>query len=103
VTVVAFWNVVVLGLPFHCTVDVVTKLVPFTVRVNAIPPARALDGFNPFNVGTGLLTVNVEPFDVPPPGAGLNTVTVALPPVAISAGSHLRLDLIRTHEIRRPR
>jgi len=38
--------VVVREFPFHCTVEVDTKLVPVTVRVNAAPPARAELGFS---------------------------------------------------------
>ena len=36
-------------------------------------------------VGTGLFTANDTAFDAPPPGAGLNTVTLAVPAVAMSA------------------
>ena len=35
-------------------------------------------------VGTGLLTVNVNALDVPPPGVGLNTVTDEVPVAAMS-------------------
>jgi hypothetical protein len=39
-------------------------------------------------VGTGLLMVNVAEFEVPPPGAGLTTVTDAVPAVAtLAAGT----------------
>jgi hypothetical protein len=70
--------------PFHCTVEVETKLVPFTVRVNAAPPAVALEGESEVAVGSGFLMVNVRAFDVPPPGVGFTTVTNAVPPVAMS-------------------
>ena len=40
----ALTKVVVRGLPFHCTTDVETKLVPLTVRVKAGPPWNALLG-----------------------------------------------------------
>jgi len=36
--------------------------------------------------GTGLLTMNGEFPDVPPPGAGLVTITLNVPAVAMSAG-----------------
>ena len=73
--------------PFHRTFDPETKLVPVTVRVNADPPAVAEEGDMVERVGTGLLAavmVKVNPPEVPPPGVGLKTVTVAVPAVAIS-------------------
>ena len=42
---------------------------------NAALPAIALFGTNVDIAGTGVVTVNVTVFEVPPPGAGLNTVT----------------------------
>jgi len=59
--------------------------VPFTVNVNAAPPAFALAGESVVIVGVGLLTVKLAAADVPPPGAGLVTATGNVPPVAISA------------------
>jgi hypothetical protein len=61
--------------PPKLTVEVETKLVPFTVRVNCGPPAVAQVGLSELMVGTGLLIVNVTAFDVPPAGVGLTTVT----------------------------
>ena len=64
------------------------KLVPFTVRVKADPPAVADEGLKLVVVGTGLsgtLIVKVCELEVPPPGEGLKTVTLAVPAVAISA------------------
>ena len=61
------------------------KFVPFTVSVKALPPAVTEEGVIDVVVGTGLLIVKVCPPDVPPPGAGLNTVTLAVPALAISA------------------
>ncbi len=40
-------KVVVLGKPFHLTSDPDMKPPPFTVRVNAGPPATAVDGTKP--------------------------------------------------------
>src|SRR5712691_4962441 len=80
-------NVVVRLTPFHRTIDPTTKFVPFTVSVNAGPPAGADAGLSPVVVGSGLGAeemVKVCAFDVPPPGAGLNTVTDAVPIVAMS-------------------
>src|SRR5207253_2979984 len=74
--------------PFHRTTDEpATKFVPFTVNVNAAPPAVADVGLRLVVVGTGFAgveIVNVWAFEVPPPGAGLNTVTDAVPAVARS-------------------
>jgi branched-subunit amino acid transport protein AzlD len=47
-------KVVTRALPFHCTVAPETKFVPFTVRVNAAPPAVALEGESEVAAGTGL-------------------------------------------------
>ena len=71
--------------PFQRTAEVFTKLLPFTVNVNAVPPAFAVAGLRLVVVGTGLLIAKATAFEVPPPGVGVNTVTVAVPAVARSA------------------
>lgn len=78
-------NVVVRFDPFQRTLEPATKLLPLTVSVNAGPPAFAVAGLRLVVVGTGLLIVNVRELEVPPPGAGLNTVTEAVPAMAMSA------------------
>ena len=85
VSCVALTKVVVFALPLNWTTDVETKFVPLTVRVNAAPPAVAPVGDSEVIAGAGLLTVNVAAAEVPPPGAGLVTVTGNDPAVAISA------------------
>jgi hypothetical protein len=73
--------------PFHLTTEPDIKFVPLTVRVKAAPPAVAELGLRPVVVGTGLsgmLIVKVWALEVPPPGEGLNTVTLAVPAVAMS-------------------
>jgi hypothetical protein len=45
-------------------------------------------------VGTGLFIVNVNPDEVPPPGVGLNTVTVVVPAVAIFAAGTTAVKLV---------
>jgi hypothetical protein len=80
-------KVVVRLAPFHRTAELETNPVPFTVRVNAGPPAVAEAGEIPVTVGTGRLAevmLNACGLDVPPPGAGLNTATCAVPDVAMS-------------------
>src|SRR5205085_2127532 len=75
VSCVALTNVVVRVAPFHLTVLPLTKPVPATVSVKAGPLTSALLGVRPVSVGAGLFTVNVCPAEVPPPGAGVTTVT----------------------------
>ena len=80
--------VVVRFVPFHLTTEPEMKLVPFTVRVKPAPPAVADVGLRLVVVGTGLsgtLIVKVWELEVPPPGVGLKTVTLAVPAVAMSA------------------
>jgi len=67
------------------TTEVETKPVPFTVNVKAAPPAGALVGAIDLSVGAGLFTVKICAFEVPPPGAGFETVTLTVPAVAMSA------------------
>ena len=88
VTCVEETYVVVRPEPFHLTTELEMKLVPLTVKVKAAPPAVADEGLRLVVVGTGLsgtLIVKVWVLEVPPPGAGLNTVTMAVPAVAMSA------------------
>ena len=63
----------------------VRNLAPATDSVNPVPPAVADGGLKLEARGTRLLMVKVCALDVPPPGLGLTTVTLALPAVAISA------------------
>jgi hypothetical protein len=87
-------NVVVRAEPFQSTVEVETKLVPFTVKVNEPLPAVVEVGLIEVIVGTGLLMVKVTEFEVPPPGAGFTTVTDAVPPVATLAAGMVAVSLI---------
>ena len=87
VNCVALTNVVVRELPFHRTTELLTKLLPVTVSVNAPEPALAVFGEIDVSTGTGFgaaVTVNVTEFDVPPPGAGFVTVTAGVPADATS-------------------
>ena len=80
--------------PFHLTTELEMKLVPFTVRVKPAPPAVADEGLRVVVVGTGLsgtLIVKVWALEVPPPGVGLKTVTLAVAAVAMSAA---RIDAV---------
>ena len=69
------------------TSELLMKLVPFTVNVNAPEPAATLAGCKVVTVGTGLLPEVIEKvtrFEVPPPGVGLVTLTVGDPALATS-------------------
>jgi hypothetical protein len=76
------------AVPFHSTTDDGTKPVPVTSSVWVVDPATTLAGFTAVITGGGLFTVKVVVAELPPPGAGLNTVIAAEPPSARSvAGS----------------
>jgi len=75
---------VVRSTPFHLTLLPELKCVPFTISVNAGLPACLVEGVIVLIVGPDLIS-KVMPLDVPPPGNGLKTVTVAVPADAISA------------------
>ena len=77
---------VIAGLVPKFTVAPATKPVPVRVNVKAAPPTVAEAGAIEVSVGAETaLIVNDRLPDVPPPGAGFVTVTVAVPAVAISA------------------
>src|SRR5580704_13610930 len=84
VSVVLLTWVVASFTPFHSMTEPTTKLVPVAVRVKAAPPCVGELGEIEVSVGTGLSTTKLEFPDVPPPGAGLLTVTANVPPFAIS-------------------
>jgi hypothetical protein len=85
VNCVALPKVVARAEPLKFTTDVETKLVPFTVIVNAVSPTFLLAGAMLVVVGSKLFTVKVCPLEVPPPGVRLVTVILNVPPVATSA------------------
>src|ERR1700686_2384280 len=76
---------VIAGLDPKFTVVPVTKPLPVIVSVNAAPPTQVLAGAIEVSVRADPLIVNDRVPDVPPPEAGLVTVTLAVPVVAISA------------------
>ena len=83
---VALVNVVISGFPLKLMTDFASKFVPFTVSVKAVPPGACI-GPRLDIVGTGLLAllmVNICAPDGPGVGAGLITVTIAVPAVAMS-------------------
>jgi hypothetical protein len=66
-------------------VDVETKFEPVTASVKPDVPTSTEFGVSDVIAGTGLSIVKVRGLDVPPPGAGVETVTEAVPVVAMSA------------------
>jgi hypothetical protein len=85
VSCVALMNVVVLDAPLNVTTAPAANPDPFTVNVNAAPPAAAPVGESDVMAIFELLIVNWRLAEVPPPGAALVTETVAVPAVAMSA------------------
>ena len=65
--------------PFQRICEDEVKFVPVTVSVKARLSAEMLAGERVVSVGTGLLTMKLSADDVPPPGDGVCTATLALP------------------------
>src|SRR5205823_5471744 len=89
VSVALLIKLVVREVPFHLTMELFKKFAPATVMVKAAPPAVAELGMMLDNVGAGFgeaLMVKTFAAEVPP-GAGLRTVTVAVPVEAISVAA----------------
>ena len=88
VNCVGLIKVVTRDAPFQFITEPLIKSVPLTVNVNAAPPVIAVFGLIEVSTGGGLLTITLlivkrsDPL-VPPPGAPVNTVTFAVPAVAI--------------------
>jgi hypothetical protein len=75
---VALINVVGRGEPFQFTTNPFTKFVPLTVRVKPAALQNGVEGKDVVDaeseVMAGATTANESAFEVPPAGAGLNTV-----------------------------
>ena len=79
-------KVVARAVPFHCTCEVGMNPLPVTDKLSAVAPMAAEEGRIELTEGAGLAAiVKAMPVDVPPPGEGLITVTVAVPTVETSA------------------
>lgn len=87
-------NVVGRAAPFHSTVEDDMKLVPVTVSVKAAPPVIAELGVNNVIAGTAPVIVNVRAAEVPPPGEGLITVTLAVLAELMSVGAMAACKLV---------
>jgi hypothetical protein len=78
---------VCLSEPFQRTFEPLTKFEPYTFKVKLGPLAATEDGPREIIVGLGLAVMkNNRESVTPPPGAGLKTVTSALPTAPISLG-----------------
>ena len=84
---VELMKVVTRLLPFQRTMEPFTNPVPKTVKSNAGPPTEVLEGVSPVTVGVGFVLVMLKTrlADVPPPGAGVRTLTLTLPEAETSA------------------
>jgi hypothetical protein len=69
------------GVPFQSIVDELMKLLPVTTSEKVAVPAITLEGEREEIAGTGFTAVmaNVAAPEVPPPGAGVTTVMLAVP------------------------
>jgi hypothetical protein len=72
-------------LPFHCTVVLARKSDPRTVRTKGSPWAVAALGAMLVVIGAAFATVKGSALELPPPGAGVVTVTTIWAAVARSA------------------
>jgi hypothetical protein len=81
IRVLLLTNVVGWFWPFQRTVELLMKPAPIIVKVAPEVPAVTASGMTAVRTGAGLsgTMVNAATVDVPPPGAGLNTVTLAVP------------------------
>jgi hypothetical protein len=77
-------NVVFSLVAFQTIVELFTKLLPFTVKVNAGESASTFRGDSEVAIGTGLSMVNFRVFVIPPPGAEFLTFTKTVPAFATS-------------------
>jgi len=101
VSLVALTYVVGSDVPFHLTADAASKALPLTVKVNPALPAVALAGAIALTAGSGLTLVieKVWSPEDPPPGAGLLTVTLALPAAAISAAGTAAVSFVTLEKV----
>jgi hypothetical protein len=79
--------------------EVPTKSKPVAVRVNAAPPAVAVEGEIEVSEGRGLLMVKVWAFDVPPSGVGLNTVMGNEPVTVMSLAGMLAVNWVELTKV----
>ena len=91
------WNAVWRFDPLTVATELFTKFTPFTVSVADPLPASTLVGEIERIWGTGAVfcvTVSVSSAEVPPPGAGVNTVIDIAPGCDISAGGKIAVSSV---------
>src|SRR4029450_819121 len=98
---VSLTKLVVRSAPFQRTTEFETKPVPFTVSVKAGLPAPVKFGLRVVIAGTGfpLVIVNITAFEVPPIGAGFDTVMTALPGAAISLAGIVAVSSVALEDV----
>jgi hypothetical protein len=87
-------NVVVNAVAFHFTVEVETKFVPFTAKVNCGPPAVAQAGLSELIVGTALMVITSVALPVLQGLAPLLAVIVTLVVPAVVGVPEIRPVLV---------
>ena len=88
---VALTYVVVSPVPFQLITELLVKLVPVAVSVNADPPAMAVFGVTELSTGTGgLCTINASAVEVPAPA--VETVILSVPAVVIFAAGTIAVN-----------
>src|SRR5690349_7645915 len=90
-------SVVGRSVPFQRISEPGTKLVPVTAKVKVCAPTGAQLGSRELIVGMGFVPLLMAKFsilDVPPPGAGLATVTDAVPADPIAAAGMAAVNCV---------
>jgi hypothetical protein len=85
------------SVPFQRTAEFATKFRPFSNKLKACSPSGAQEGLTKLSVGTGLgalVMVKVIALEVPPPGAGLVTVTAGVPVEAMAAAGMAAVNCV---------
>ena len=87
----AVMKLVKIAAPLKITAAPLTKFDPLTVITTVVPTVPD-EGDRPLTAGVGESTVNDAVFDVPPPGAGLDTWTPVEPTVALAGSANVTVD-----------
>jgi hypothetical protein len=90
----ALTSVVARSLPFQRTTEDARKLAPLTVSVKFGAPTVAVLGEMVVTVGAGFRIAKLAAVEVPPPGAGVTTVTTLEPAAARSLAGIVAVRLV---------
>jgi hypothetical protein len=91
-------NVVGRGDPFQFTTSPFTKSVPFTVSGKPVVPQYGVDDGTRLEI-VGATMEKAIPPEAPPPGAGVNTLTWAVPTEAIFATGIVTMRCVALREV----